>query len=163
MRSSIQVFLSMVLWGLLNGIGSEIVAQEMRYAAKIIKIIDGDSMVVVQNGQKKIIRLYGVDTPEYGHPYADQAKAYVQNRMLQREVQCVEYYKDKYGRSVVMISLSQGSLNEDLVKNGFAFVHSYPCTKDLCKEWKGMEREAQRTKRGLWNEKNRYLPWYYTQ
>jgi len=130
----------------------------------VTKVIDGDT-IVVNDGIKNIkVRLWGIDTPEYRQPYSKSAKKFT-TKLLQYElVDLVIKDYDKYGRVVAMVIMKDGdSINELLVKKGYAWVHIYYCKEAICKTWKSYQREARERKAGLWREPEPLAPWIYKQ
>ena len=53
------------------------------------------------------------------------------------------------------------SLNEEIVKAGFAWVYNKYCKKPICGQWKQYENTARGRKIGLWSMKNPVPPWEY--
>jgi endonuclease YncB( thermonuclease family) len=68
---------------------------------------------------------------------------------------------DRYGRSVALIYIDGQSLNEDLVKNGFAWVYRQYCRETFCEDWLDLEVVAKYKKIGLWSEPNPIPPWQF--
>jgi endonuclease YncB( thermonuclease family) len=131
-------------------------------SAYVIKIIDGDS-IVVNTGSKDItVRLWGIDTPEYRQHYANAAKNETRRLLNKKSVKLEVKDWDKYGRMVALVRLNNGVLiNEELVKSGYAWVHVYYCKEAICKKWKAYEKQAQQARLGLWHEKNPVAPWVF--
>ena len=130
-----------------------------QYRGRVVTIIDGDSLVVEQGGEKKTIRLYGVDSPEWDQPFAMLAKKYLERTALNQNVIVNPLDKDRYKRSIALVYLHNMSLNKELVVRGYAWVHRYYCKKKVCHEWRLLEKKARKNKRGLWQEENPTPPW----
>jgi endonuclease YncB( thermonuclease family) len=53
-------------------------AQEERYRGEVVSVADGDTITVLTTDFERIkVRLYGVDCPEKGQPFGQEAKAYL--------------------------------------------------------------------------------------
>ena len=52
-------------------------------------------------------------------------------------------------------------LNEELIKNGYAWVYKKYCKDDFCTKWLEYEQNAQVNKSGLWSGKNPVPPWEF--
>jgi len=132
------------------------------HSVTVVKIIDGDS-VVVNDGSKNIeVRLWGIDTPEYRQPYSKSAKKFTKKLLENRIVDMEVKDRDKYGRIVALLTPQNGvSANELIVKKGFAWVHIYYCKEAICEEWKGYQKEARNRKLGLWREAEPIAPWVW--
>ncbi|GAB3819579.1 hypothetical protein GCM10028895_18210 [Pontibacter rugosus] len=126
---------------------------------KVIGIKDGDTIELLQNGQPVTVRLYGVDTPEKTQAYGQKAKQFTSDLVFDKHVRLIVENKDRYGRTVGTILLPDGrSLNEELVKNGYAWHYkAYSNDKNLA----NAEADARRFKRGLWQDANPVAPWDY--
>lgn len=128
--------------------------------AYVVKIIDGDSLLVQrEDGQKVQFRLYGIDAPEYGQRYSKNAKIYLQNNLLGKTVQYTKVTKDKYKREIVIVRQKGKTINEELVRKGYAWVYPRYCKKKVCKKWKNLEKRAQARKYGLWQDSTPLSPW----
>ena len=89
---------------------------------RFLKAIDGDSLVVIENGYTKEIRLIGIDAPEWGQEWGVEAKAHLVAFCFGHTLR-IEYdreEKDRYGRTLAYLWLGSRMLNESLVQNGLA-------------------------------------------
>ena len=108
------------------------------------------------------IRLYGIDCPELSQSYGQEAKQFTENLALSKEVTIEKKDTDIYGRVVGIVYLPDGTLlNEELVKNGYAWVYDAYCTDSICSKWKTLEQQARQQKLGLWQDPNPIPPWDY--
>ncbi|MCJ8164533.1 thermonuclease family protein [Pontibacter sp. E15-1] len=126
---------------------------------KVVGVKDGDTIVLLQNGEPVTVRLYGVDTPEKTQDYGQKAKQFTSDLVFGKQVRLIAHNTDRYGRTVGTIMLPDGrSLNEELVRNGYAW-HYKAYSKD--KNLANLEVDARRFKRGLWQDANPVAPWDY--
>ena len=80
-------------------------------------VVDGDTLVINQNQ----IRLFGVDAPEYGHPYGKSAKYKLMALCKGEQVTAEVTDTDSHGRKVARCSLADGrDLSAEMVKLGLA-------------------------------------------
>ena len=70
---------------------------------------------------------------------------------------------DRYGRTVALIIPSEGtiSLNEALVRKGFAWVYRKYCKADFCLDWIEYEATAKESGLGLWADPEPIPPWQF--
>src|SRR5688572_18099377 len=80
-------------------------------ASKVLRVIDGDTIEIEQDGKPVKVRLIGVDTPETVHPskpveeYGREASKFTTN-LLKGESVFLEFDKDKadrYGRLLAYV------------------------------------------------------------
>jgi len=120
------------------------------------KVFDGDTFLS-KSGIK--FRLLGIDTPETprrskpGDYYGKEAKRELSRLILKKRVY-LEYDKrvqDDYDRFLVFVRTSNGvSVNEHLLKNGFARLFVIPPNLSKINEFKSLETEARNSEQGLW-------------
>jgi micrococcal nuclease len=85
------------------------------------RVVDGDTLII--NGNST--RLLGVNTPEKGEKYYNEAKTFLEQIVLNRTVR-LEYENkkyDQYGRKLAYIFLDEKNVNEELIKSGFANIY----------------------------------------
>ncbi len=129
--------------------------------ATVSKIIDGDSIEVSQGSKLSVIRLYGIDSPEWGQPYSKKAKFYLKKLILGRTVQLEVLYTDKFARSVALVYCQGNCVNQLLVEQGLAWVHIYYCHKKICDLWINLEKAAKAKKLGIWKDERPVPPWVW--
>lgn len=124
---------------------------------KVVGVKDGDTIELLRNGKTETVRLFGVDTPEKTQAYGQRARQYTSDLVFGKNVRLIVNNTDRYGRTVGTIILPDGrSLNEELVRNGYAW-HYKAYSNDL--KLANLETDARRYKRGLWQEANPVAPW----
>jgi endonuclease YncB( thermonuclease family) len=80
-------------------------------------IIDGDSLVI----RKQELRLFGVDAPEFDHPYGKSAKSALIQLCNGHVIRAEIVDTDIYGRKVARCTLPDGrDLSAEMVKLGLA-------------------------------------------
>lgn len=126
---------------------------------KVARCIDGDSLIVRENGLNREIRLWGIDCPEYNQAYAVAARNLCKRLVGNRQVRVEIKNTDSYGRLVGVVYLENFNMNEELVRQGAAWVYGRYCQESICQEWKELEKTARSKKTGLWHEKNVTAPW----
>ncbi len=115
----------------------------------IARIIDGDT-VELADGRR--VRYIGINTPERGQPYyqdaSDTNRQLVGGKTVQLELD-VETL-DKYGRALGYIWADGVMVNLEIVRRGFANAFTVPPNVRYQEEFRGAEREAREAERGLW-------------
>lgn len=132
---------------------------EITLTGKVTKIIDGDSVLVLQRGLYHEVRLWGIDCPEYDQPYAVAAGKLVKTLLRGKIVTVKVKNRDMYGREVGVIHRGTLNVNEELIRQGAAWVYGRYCRESICREWKKLETRARSEQQGLWSGKNVIAPW----
>ena len=134
-------------------------------AQRVERVIDGDTIVVQGVGT---VRLIGVDTPEAVDPrrpvqdFGTEASAFTR-RLATGKVARLEFERDRrdrYGRTLAYVYLPDGVfLNAEIVRQGYGLAYTEFSFRYL-EEFRGYEREARDTGRGLWGapEATAHLP-----
>lgn len=130
--------------------------------ATVIRVIDGDTFVVLAAGKEQKVRLIGVNTPEIHHPikgveyYGREAGAYTEKLLRGKKVRLdtdVEP-RDRYGRLLAYAYLEDGTfVNAHLVEQGYAQVMTVPPNVRFTGRFIELQREARAAGRGLWAPK----------
>jgi len=110
--------------------GGKLVGATRSDAARVVRVVDGDTVVVRTGGHDERVRYIGVDTPESvkpGTPVQCFAKAAsAENRRLVegQEVRLVgdAEARDRYGRMLAYVYRKRDGLfvNAELVRRGYA-------------------------------------------
>lgn len=132
--------------------------------ARVAGHVDGDTISVTAGGRTYTLRLVGVDTPETRHPsvgvecFGPQASAFTRTLIpvgttvwLTRDVSDT----DRYGRLLRFVwrqsaTSSYTMVNEELVRNGYAVVSTYPPDVAMVDTFLAAERAARADNIGLW-------------
>jgi micrococcal nuclease len=127
-------------------------------------VLDGDSLRVKKGRRVNEIRLYGIDSPEYGQSYWQEARSLARELVLGQIVNIKPVDTDHYGRTVALVWHQGKLVNSELVRNGLAWVYPRYCqTQPLCSDMKTLEEAAQKQRLGLWREKSPMAPWLWRQ
>lgn len=131
---------------------------------KVIRVIDGDTIVINYKGVKEKVRFIGVNTPEIHHPVkkvepfgleaASYTKKLLQDKYIRLEFDVQQ--RDKYGRLLGYIYLSDGTfINARLVAEGYAQVMTVPPDVKCADEFIYLQRQARLAGKGLWGIKSK--------
>ncbi|WP_319588704.1 thermonuclease family protein [uncultured Desulfobulbus sp.] len=128
----------------------------------VTRVLDGDSLRVNQGGQIVTIRLYGIDSPEYGQAFWRTAKD-ATSHLVQGKIVTVEPFDtDRYGRIVALVGVRGRSVNGELVRLGMAWVYPHYCkAQPLCRNLEELEQVARVQELGIWKDRNPVPPWVW--
>lgn len=133
------------------------------WSGQVVDVHDGDSLRVQRDdGEVLKVRIYGVDCPELGQPYGDDARELTAQLVLGQRVEVVPTgQRPSYGREVAGIVLLERLtvLQDALVTAGLAWVDGRYCKADICAEWRVHQKDARADERGLWSDPAPVPPW----
>lgn len=142
--------------------------------AKVVRVVDGDTLVAIVNGEEEKIRLIGVDTPESVHSnkeknneYGTMASDYTKS--IIPEVIYLEYDEDpadQYDRLLCYVWLCNDTSNMDnmlnarLLKDGYAFNKEYKPNVKYAENFEEICNTAEINNSGLWQYEEFHELWY---
>jgi len=129
--------------------------------AKLVRVVDGDTIVVDIQGKQYKVRYIGMDTPETVHPFkpvqyfGKEASEKNRELLVGKEVKLERDVSetDKYGRLLRYVWVGDVMINAELVRLGYAVSYTYPPDVKYQELILRLEREARENNRGLWAEK----------
>ncbi len=124
---------------------------------KVLKVFDGDTILVTAMDLIFSIRLVGIDSPEIGtgdqenQPFSREAKAYLEDLLGNREVTLKNHGADSYHRQLAEVFVDGKNTNIEMIKQGLAEVYhgDPPKTLDRASYLKE-EEKAKRAGKGIW-------------
>lgn len=133
-------------------------------SARVIRVVDGDTLVVELNGREERLRYIGVDTPEtvrqdspiecFGREASQENARLVAGQTIELEKDISERDRfDRLLRYVYVTDTTTGArlfVNLELVARGFANVSTFPPDVRHEATFRAAEREAREAGRGLW-------------
>jgi micrococcal nuclease len=141
--------------------GGKLVGATRSGAARVVRVVDGDTVVVRTGGHEERVRYIGVDTPESVKPgtpvqcFAKAASAANKRLIEGREVRLVRdaEARDRYGRTLAYVYRSSDGLfvNAELVRRGYAKPLTIPPNVAHAVELRRLAAAARREGRGLWS------------
>jgi micrococcal nuclease len=120
----------------------------------VTNVVAGDTIEVSIDGQIYRVRYIGMDTPENGEPYFQEAANYNSQLVSGQTVTLVKDISDTdpFDRLLRYVYLEDGTfVNAELVRQGFALVATYPPDVAHSGTFASLQGEAQAAGRGLWS------------
>lgn len=126
------------------------------------RVVDGDTLDIVIDGEVKRVRLIGIDTPEtvdprkpvqcFGAEASQHLKELVDGQQVTVEYDASQGTVDKYGRDLVYLTLPDSTnVGERMLQDGFAYEYTYDKPYELQEVFKNAEQDARDNERGLWS------------
>ncbi len=127
--------------------------------ARVVRVVDGDTIVARIGGRDERVRYIGVDTPEsvapdrpvecFGRAAARENERLVEGRTVTLTTDVEE--RDRFGRLLAYVRVGDGRfVNAELVRRGFATTLTIPPNVRHAGRFRALQREARRAGRGLW-------------
>src|SRR5437868_11708187 len=130
------------------------------FNARVIRVLDGDTMEVLHNQRPERVRLMGIDCPEKGQAYGTRAKQAASALVFGKEVMLQTQGLDRYGRTIAYVFLPHGTnVNHTMVKDGWCWWYRKYARTDI--ELERLEKQAREAKKGLWADPAPIPPWVY--
>ncbi len=156
-------FVMTILWSLLLFFSGTADFEEsdiqynMSENVEVVRVVDGDTIVVLLDGKEQTVRYIGIDTPEpylYESPECFSREATLRNKELVQsklirlgsDIENV----DRYGRLLRYIYVDDIFVNEVLVEEGYATHLKIKPNTVHADAFLQLENTAKKTQRGLW-------------
>jgi len=130
--------------------------------AKILRVVDGDTIKVLINNKEETVRLIGIDSPEvldekksvqcFGKEASAKAKEVLTGKTITLESDPTQGERDEYGRLLRYVFLADGTnFNEFMISEGYAREYTFKGNSyGYQSEFKNAEKKALKSKKGLW-------------
>ena len=118
-----------------------------------VEVIDGDTLRVVGPDGQHTVRLIGINAPEQGECFYDEASAALQFALGDRDLRLVTDVSDvdRYGRSLRYVELADGTdVGAELVEGGYARSHHYEPDVSRNGLYDELQETAEQGGVGLW-------------
>jgi len=130
---------------------------------KVIRIVDGDTIVIQYDGKYEKVRLLCVNTPESVHPDKKQnipmgkvASKYTMKKLTGKDVNLefeIDRLRGHHGRLLAYVFVDGGNLNLDLVRQGLSpYYTKYGKSKKYDAEFRAVEKLARKEKLNIWGD-----------
>ena len=132
------------------------------FSGLVIKIIDGDTIIVLDGEKKKKVRLVGIDAPELKQKFGFKSKQELSVLIYKKWVNILSNSEDRYKRALGKVIYKNIDINLSLIKIGMAW-HYKKYKKNQSKkdqvEYAYYEKLAIESQIGLWRDSNSIAPW----
>jgi micrococcal nuclease len=121
--------------------------------AVVLSVTDGDTVEIDWRGGRERLRLIGVNSPENGECWADEAGRVLEALVpVGSEVGMTldESDRDQFGRLLRYLWVGSMSVNEELVRRGAAISRRYPPDTAMAARFDEAQDDADAAGRGQW-------------
>lgn len=139
------------------------------FSARVIVVMDGDTLMVLRQEHKIKIRLANIDAPEKDQPFGKESRDSLWELVGRKEVSVETKAVDRYGRIVALVSINGRNISLEQVRRGMAWGstgsnkiyraaprentptrYSHPSRSKS--SYAEVQHQAQTAQRGLWFE-----------
>jgi micrococcal nuclease len=126
----------------------------------VLRVVDGDTIDVLMEGESVRLRMLGMNTPEtvdprkavecFGKEASLRAKELLEGASVRLETDTTQGLYDGYGRMLAYVYLPDGTLfNKLMIEEGYAYEYTYRLPYRLQSEFNDAEERARLGNRGL--------------
>jgi len=129
---------------------------------KVIRVVDGDTIVIKYNGKYEKVRFLCVNTPESVHPDKKQnipmgkvASKYTQKKLTGKyvDLEFESWLRGNYGRLLAYVFVDGKNINLDLVRQGLSpYYTKYGKSQKYDAEFRAAEKQARKEKLNIWGD-----------
>jgi micrococcal nuclease len=129
----------------------------------VIVVIDGDTVLFKPDHYHPSsraflkVRLVDIDAPEKDQPHGVDATQALKDMALKKHANLEIVATDVYGRKLGRLTIDTLPVGAELVRRG----HAWASSRDPDDAMRMLQREADRTRIGLWQDADPVPPWIW--
>ena len=130
--------------------------------ARVVRVVDGDTVRVNLNGREETLRLIGFDTPETVHPSkpvecmgpeaSAEAKRLLTGKTVEIHTDPTQGRTDNYGRTLAYLEVDGLDFGAHMIESGLAKEYTYRRAYERQAEYRAAEDLAQSAGAGIWSQ-----------
>lgn len=130
------------------------------YQGRVVKVFDGDTLLVRIKGHEEFVRLREIDAPEIAsrkqkgqEPWGRKAREFALSRLKDRKVRLETENRDErdvYGRLLAYVFVGESLVNREMVESGNAFFYRAPVRGRYAARLEEAENSAREKGWGVW-------------
>jgi micrococcal nuclease len=158
-----MTFIRGLLFSLLLFLSFSSPASAKTYQGQVMKVFDGDTILVRIQGHEEFVRLREIDAPEMANrkmqgqePWGSKAREFALSRLKDRKVRLEtddREDRDAYGRLLAYVFVGDSFLNREMVQSGNAFFYRAPIRGRYAARLEEAEDAARDKGIGIWDRK----------
>ena len=127
------------------------------FSAKVVDVIDGDTVTVLREGQRIKVRIWGIDAPERDQARGAESGESLRELAMGRDAIITPKDVDKHGRLVAVVRVAGVDVGLEQVTRGWAWWFERYARR--AEDLRSAEGCARAVKRGLWQDDPLVAPW----
>ena len=129
---------------------------------RVVRIVDGDTIVVEGQGIRQKVRLSGIDTPERDQPWGEAATREMRRLVAGKDVSVHWYKTDRWDRLIGNVLVDGEDVGLLMIERGMAWHFKRYADEQTTADrdaYSAAEKVAQGARRGLWSDPEPVPPW----
>lgn len=128
----------------------------------VVRVVDGDTIVVLVDGKEEKIRIIGINAPEsvdprrgvqcFGKEASAHLAAILEGQSVTLTVDPTQDDVDKYGRWLRYVDVPSMDVGRQMILDGYAYEYTYDEPYERQTEYRSVQVEAEDAGAGLWAE-----------
>ena len=128
--------------------------------APVVRVVDGDSLIVLVDRQQTRVRLKEIDAPELKQAFGKHSRQSLTDLCAAKRARVVWTEKDRNGRLLARVWCGGVDANAEQVRRGMAWVFDrYVRDRSLYP----LQQQARAARVGLWSDSSPMPPWQWRQ
>jgi len=123
---------------------------------KCVKVLDGDTLIIECEKNRRTVNIEGIDAPELEQPWGKEVRSFVRDMVRGEDVK-VEVLESSGDTIRARVTVNGVDLSEMLVSRGLAWVSEGGNDPDLA----GLGSKARELPCGLWMDPEPEPPWEF--
>ena len=129
---------------------------------RVVRVVDGDTIIVEGQGIRQKVRLSGIDAPERDQPWGSSATREMRRLVAGKDVSVHWYKTDRWDRLIGNVLVDDEDVGLVMIKRGMAW-HSRRYVDEQTpgefKAYAAAEDAARAAKKGVWSDPRPIPPW----
>jgi endonuclease YncB( thermonuclease family) len=149
---TIYFYFAFLLFGSVTASASDIIS------ARVVSVIDGNTIEIQTEGNvSQRVIIAGIDCPELTQEFGHEARQFVEDLILQKQIFVKITGKDRKGNHVGIVLIGDNDLRMQLLQEGLAWTSE----KEPVAELESVRTSAQQQSKGLWKSEKPVAPWVH--
>ncbi|WP_051525339.1 thermonuclease family protein [Methylobacillus glycogenes] len=160
--ASLQALLALTSVVLLLSLPLDVMAES--FSGKVIEVVDGDTIIVLDEPHQHKVKLLGIDAPENRQPYGPESQAMLAELIAGETVVVAFTERDKQKRLIGKVIFKGQDVSYLQLQHGMAWSYQHHQKLQEAEDrslYVHTEKLARKLKIGLWADKWPQAPWAF--
>jgi endonuclease YncB( thermonuclease family) len=129
---------------------------------RVVRIVDGDTIVLDVAGAQHRVRLAGIDAPEKNQPWGEASTRELRRQIAGKHVIVGSHKRDRWKPLIGIVRFAGEDMNLHMVDRGLAWHYVRYADEQSTRDreaYVAAEQSARDARRGLWSDPAPVPPW----